>query len=303
MNINSRVHKYKVLINKITGISNGMYVMCYHEVANIANIKNLAIRKITTDLNQFKEHINYYINNFNIIDYKEAYNIIKSKKENTDKYLLLTFDDNYIGSLNNAIPFLNKHNITPIVFCNNSTFFHNKILWRVWLGEVYINNKRHINGYSFNEIMKITKSSHNYVMENLWDMYLNYQPNNKYHFTYEDYNNSDLRFLVASHTCNHFMLSNLPYNKLIEEMINSISEFKLYINNGYSTKFFAYPYGYNGTFSDNAISLLSVYYNDIIAFNDYNTSNGTEDPYNYPRINIGNETLGELVEKLKMFKL
>lgn len=302
MRIVNRLEKYKILLNKLTDINNGLYIVCYHEIASIITVENLAIKKITTDFELFKEHIDFFKNNFEMIDYKKAYSLIESGAEKTGKYLLLTFDDNYKGVLDNAIPYLNKFNISPIVFCNNSTFFHNKLLWRVWLGEVYKEIYEYFPGYNFNKIMRITKINPTFIKEKLWDKYLEYETKEQYFFTYEDYKNSALKFLVSPHTKNHFMLSKLNELELQEELINSIFEFKENIEDEFSSKFFAYPYGHKGSFSNNEINLLSDNFKEIIAFNDYNISNGTKSKLNYPRINIIDESVEEVKLKLKKFK-
>lgn len=104
-----------------------LYVVMYHYTRDLANSRYPEIKGL--DYSLFKEQIDYFAENFNVITMEqviEAWN--SSNAALPDKAMLLTFDDGYIDNYLAAFPVLKAHHMQGSFFIPAKTFTENVLL-------------------------------------------------------------------------------------------------------------------------------------------------------------------------------
>lgn len=84
-------------------------MIMYHYVRPVKNSKYPNLKAL--EFKKFKDQINFFKKNFEIIDYEEFVEIIKFKKISKNKKIILTFDDGYKDNYDYVFPELIKNKI------------------------------------------------------------------------------------------------------------------------------------------------------------------------------------------------
>ncbi|MFH1602239.1 MAG: polysaccharide deacetylase family protein [Candidatus Shapirobacteria bacterium] len=101
--------KLASLADKISGrffIKSYDLVFCYHNITNDS-------WEYSVGVNQFAKQINYLKKNFEIVSLSE---LVANKKKGKRARAVITFDDGFLGVLNNAFPILEKNGLRAAVF-------------------------------------------------------------------------------------------------------------------------------------------------------------------------------------------
>jgi peptidoglycan/xylan/chitin deacetylase (PgdA/CDA1 family) len=89
-------------------------IVTYHYVRPIKNSNYPNIKGL--ELEDFKKQVDYFYNNYNIIDDKDLIEIIESKKIPKKPNFLLTFDDGYLDHYDYVFPYFLKKKIRGIFY-------------------------------------------------------------------------------------------------------------------------------------------------------------------------------------------
>ena len=92
---------------------------------NSRSINNLNFHKIK--INEFKNQINFFKKNYNILGYEDFVEILKTKKIPKKASILLTFDDGYKDHIENVFSILKKNNLKGF-FYPPTDIFKEKLL-------------------------------------------------------------------------------------------------------------------------------------------------------------------------------
>ena len=91
----------KVKINNST-----INIVMYHYVREIKNSNYPNLKGL--EYKDFKNQIDYFCKNFNVISNEDFIEIIKTKKIPSKPSIFLTFDDGYIDHFKYVFPYLKK---------------------------------------------------------------------------------------------------------------------------------------------------------------------------------------------------
>lgn len=91
---------------------NRVIIVMYHYVRELNNSRYKNIKGL--DLKLFKQQIEFFKSNFNIISTCDIEKLLDQKKSLPPKSLLLTFDDGYIDHYTNVFPILRNNNISGV---------------------------------------------------------------------------------------------------------------------------------------------------------------------------------------------
>lgn len=104
-----------------------LYVVMYHYTRDLVNSRYPEIRGL--DYAIFKEQIDYFAENFNVITMEQVIEAWNSPNVALpDKAMLLTFDDGYIDNYLAAFPVLKAHHMQGSFFIPAKTFTENILL-------------------------------------------------------------------------------------------------------------------------------------------------------------------------------
>lgn len=109
---------------KIT--NNKIYIVMYHYIRDLKKSDHPNLKAL--ELTEFKKQINFFIKNFNVLNYFDFLEILQSKKIPSKPSVLLTFDDGYSDHFNNVFPFLLKKNVSGIFYTPIITLKNRKVL-------------------------------------------------------------------------------------------------------------------------------------------------------------------------------
>ena len=98
-------------------------IVMYHYIRPIK--KSLYPNLKGLEFNNFKKQINYFKNKYDILNFDDFLEILKTKKIPKKPCIILTFDDGYIDHYNYAFPYLVEKNKWYILSTNKC---HKKIL-------------------------------------------------------------------------------------------------------------------------------------------------------------------------------
>lgn len=181
----------------------------------------------------FEKFIKKIIVKYDVINLDEAIILIKNKIFINKPKIVLTFDDGFEECYTIITPILNKYNL-------KATFF--------------------INPKSINCDIETSEFINNNLKVNL----------NKKFMTWDNIKKiSDDGHIVGSHTYSHLILNNLNKDILEREIVLSkrIIEEKLNI----VCKYFAYPFGNDNYFDNNAFNLANSIYDYTFTSGNYST--------------------------------
>ena len=104
-----------------------LYVVMYHYTRDLANSRYSEIKGL--DYALFKEQIDFFAQNFNVITMEQVIEAWNSPNVNLpDRAMLLTFDDGYIDNYLAAYPVLKAHHMQGSFFIPAKTFTENVLL-------------------------------------------------------------------------------------------------------------------------------------------------------------------------------
>lgn len=101
-------------------------VVMYHYVRELKNSRFPKIKGL--DINLFREQIEYFRSNFNIVRMEEVIAAYDESYELPENALLLTFDDGYIDHYTNVFPILSDYGIQGSFFAVGKTLMENTLL-------------------------------------------------------------------------------------------------------------------------------------------------------------------------------
>lgn len=103
-----------------------VYVVMYHYVRELKKSRFPEIKGL--DMNLFRQQIEYFKNNFNIIRMEEVIAAYDEGYELPENALLLTFDDGYIDHYTNVFPVLSGYGVQGSFFVTGKTFMEHTLL-------------------------------------------------------------------------------------------------------------------------------------------------------------------------------
>ena len=101
-------------------------IVMYHYVRDLKNSRYPNIKGL--DIKLFKDQIEYFNNEFNVITMEDMLLAIYNKANLPKNSLLLTFDDGYLDNYTNVLPILKEYNMQGSFFISSKTFVENKVL-------------------------------------------------------------------------------------------------------------------------------------------------------------------------------
>lgn len=112
-----------------TTMSPGWYIVCYHEIGDVVHHtpSGLKIPAITTSYGRFKEHLDFYHENFKIISLKEGCEKYKNNEVSQGRFLTITFDDG-LRSIQQATALLDSVPVKPTFFLNTQATANQTLL-------------------------------------------------------------------------------------------------------------------------------------------------------------------------------
>ena len=211
-------------------------ISTYSQPSNYVHILNgHFVDELNNENSQFdfEKFIKKIIVKYEVINLDEAIILIKNKIFINKPKIVLTFDDGFEECYTIITPILNKYNL-------KATFF--------------------INPKCINSDIEISEFINNNLKVNL----------NKKFMTWDNIKKiSDDGHIVGSHTYSHLILNNLNKDILEKEIVLSkkIIEEKLNI----VCKYFAYPFGNDNYFDNNAFNLANTIYDYTFISGNYST--------------------------------
>ncbi len=238
----------------------------YHTVSDAPpqHLKHLYPLK---SIQEFKNDLEYLIENYEPIDFSDILLYFEGKKNIKKKSFFLTFDDGLSEIYHTIAPILKQQNI-PAIFFVNSSFIHNKDLFyrykvSIIIDEIKNNPQKQISAkkiltdnqiFSKNvekALLQITFSNQ-HILDEIY---------NSFNKKFSDYlikekpylTNNQLTelqkegFIIGGHSANHPRYEQLSINEQLAETTESINFVKENFPSKYTT--FAFP------FTDNEVSL------------------------------------------------
>lgn len=106
--------------------NSNIYIVMYHYVRRVRKSKYQNLKALEFD--EFKRQIDFFLNNFNILNVEDFIQILKTKKIKKKPSILLTFDDGYKDHYNFVFKYLKKKKISGCFYPPASVIENNKIL-------------------------------------------------------------------------------------------------------------------------------------------------------------------------------
>jgi peptidoglycan/xylan/chitin deacetylase (PgdA/CDA1 family) len=115
----------KIVRNRLKrrSIANGWYVLNYHDICADSEFENASIKvpSIYTAQTRFRQHLEYWQNEFNAVSIYEGIELLKHNKLQQDRFLTITFDDGLKSSAT-AVDSVNAAGFRPTLFlCGDPT--------------------------------------------------------------------------------------------------------------------------------------------------------------------------------------
>jgi peptidoglycan/xylan/chitin deacetylase (PgdA/CDA1 family) len=177
------------------------------------------------NIKKFDKFVLNLLKLYRIISIDEAIKLIEDKEEIHFPTLSLTFDDGFLECYIKMLPILNKYNIKATFFINPDSIenFDNIIL-----REKFISNNLKVNYnkefMTWSMLKKMVADGHS----------------------------------IGSHTMSHSNLSNINTENLFNQIVHSKIVIEKYLN--IKCKYFAFPFGTNNYFNEEAIKMVTKYY-------------------------------------------
>ncbi|MEL7567168.1 MAG: polysaccharide deacetylase family protein [Dehalobacterium sp.] len=103
-----------------------VFVVMYHYIRELKKSRFPEIKGL--DINMFRQQIQFFKNNFNIIRMEEVIAAYDEGYELPENALLLTFDDGYIDHYTNVFPILSDYGVQGSFFVIGKTFMEHTLL-------------------------------------------------------------------------------------------------------------------------------------------------------------------------------
>ena len=255
--------KFPFLNNLLLKYKQDSLRIVYYHMISSSNHKYYFDKKSINPL-EFRNHLRYLKNKFDIISLENATELLKQNKS-LKKKLVITFDDGFSEIYNVIAPILNDENITASFFLTTNMIDNKDLMWRNKL--LLIENKNRNIARSVNYIVDkfgIEKPNFKETLLNwsfrTWpmskkDLFANKMwkiselpPLNDYLIDNKPYLTSiqikeliSSGFDIGSHSMSHPIFSKLSYDEFCFEVLKSISFLEEKFN--YKIKSFSYPFG------------------------------------------------------------
>ncbi len=270
-------------------------------------------------LSKFERQIAYIYRNYRVISLDDAVAVLKKEKPAPFRPLVITFDDGFMSNKTLAYPILKRYNLPATIFLttsfiNKTTRFNGLIRTDYIVGLFRTSSKTGIDlreqglgiiklsdlknriraAYRVSNALKRMSRDDEYriiavIAQKLGD---NLGPGDYSIFKsleWDDICRMHSEGLIAfgAHTVHHEILSRLPYDEMVSEIVDS----KLTIEKmlGRPVRHFAYPNGTAADFSDAVKKVAARHFvcalSTIAGLNSPN-----DDLYQLTRIGIGNDT-------------
>ena len=198
-------------------IANGWFIVNYHAITLDDSFEGQGLPSILTSLRRFKEHLNFYSEEFDLISLSRGLTELKSGATKNTRYLSITFDDS-LKLTNEVFELLTSKDVKPTLFLNSDP-----VIRQIPLS----NHSKYLN-WLFNTL----KPADPYE---IWakSQYLGIGDIHRIV-------NQDLVEL-GSHTASHNRLDHLRINDLKTQITAAHKELEHHINK--QIPYFAFPYG------------------------------------------------------------
>ena len=115
------VKNYFVKKLKRKELSNGWYVVNYHDICRDSEFENssLKIPSIYTELSRFEEHLEFWKNQFQPVSINEGLKLLDKNEAKNSRYLTITFDDG-LKTPACHLPALNSAGFRPCLFLSGN---------------------------------------------------------------------------------------------------------------------------------------------------------------------------------------
>jgi len=103
-----------------------LYISMYHYTRDLKHSRYPEIKGL--DLPLFKQQLEFFKNNFNVVRMEEVMDAAEGKYELPENALLLTFDDGYVDNYTYAFPLLEEYGMQGSFFIPGKTFSTHQLL-------------------------------------------------------------------------------------------------------------------------------------------------------------------------------
>ena len=196
---------------------NGWFVLNYHAITSDDDFEGQGLPGIITSLKRFKEHVNFYSREFELVSLSEGLKQVESGSARNTRYLSITFDDAF--KLPDAVlELLESKNCKPGLFLNSDPVIR----------QTPLDNHAKYLRWLFNKI-KPSETYETWVKSQYLDL--------------EDLHQMLNRNLVdiGSHTASHARLNHLQLDVLKDQIYGAHKELEQHLNR--NIPYFAFPYG------------------------------------------------------------
>ena len=326
-------NKYKKLLYYISNnfffrfvskkkMGNGI-IFCYHRILpqDQININNFPDLGMVTSLENFEEHLKFFIKNYNCVSLDR---LLESDINDKNFKICISFDDGYKDNLDYVLPLIEKYKI-PITIYISTRFLNDKVylwwyeLWDIINKNLNINFKWYEKNYSFHNETYFQKIS---CYQNISSLFINENvmgqlklleiiSNSKTRIDYssifiskENLSELDQNPLITlgNHSHNHLCFTKLNNDEIQSEIELSQNLIHNYIDS--KIEHFAYPYGQLGDFSKLSSNLIKNYgFKSISTTINKNIKSNSINPYYLPRYGISNQdNLNSISVKISGFQ-
>lgn len=272
-----------------------LLVLLYHKVIN-----DVALDGLTVNPDIYLEHLRFYKATFPI------FSNIDEWREGDSSGVMITFDDGYLNNLNVVAPMHESLEIPFTVFMTTH-WLEGRFFW--W--DIITHNKDRLplsDKMGTDEVLKSLMSLPDIEQKEkgVDELILKYQLKNELNKELRCLNIAELSALsnskwvnIGSHTISHPRLALLSSENQEIELINSKIELEKIT--GKQIDWLSYPHGGKKAFNQESKVLASkIGYKYAFAAYSGKVSN-LFDPYEIPRIHIGNYGVNDLKQKLAKF--
>ncbi|WOH36642.1 polysaccharide deacetylase family protein [Thalassotalea fonticola] len=260
----------------------GLYVFNYHRIGD-ENDTAFDPHLFSCTQEHFKEQLEFYKNNFEVINIETLNSLIHSNKKINKRLALITFDDGYLDNYLHAYPLLKAANLPACFFIATDFIDQQKVPWWDEIAWLLKNNELHQefikkwqlpNGFQTLDsreqiylLLKKVKSDTKTTMEEKliqirmdlniderqvmpkeqlfmdWDMVREVSANG---------------ITIGSHTCSHRILSHLEEQEQTFEILQSKQKLETQLN-GQPVRSFAYPVGGETSYNKSSTKCLEEF--------------------------------------------
>jgi len=281
-----------------------VWVLNYHRIGNPDDcLYDSGVFSVTVE--QFHEQLRFLKRHFHISTIDEVIEIVEKKKKNRHATVLITFDDGYIDNYTCAFPVLSAYGVQGTFFLPTSFVRTNRLPWWDRIASIIRRSPK--------RVVRLTHPSREFDIEGegvlnvieriLWIYKLELIGDTeafismlmeKFESTPEESGRCFMDWkevqdmarkgmVIGSHTHNHDVLTRLPEQKQLEELV--VSKQLLESRLGTTIDTCAYPVGHRESFSSATRAALRQA-NYRVAFSFYGGVNrlGEIDPYDIRRV-------------------